>query len=162
MGWWSKTIMGGDTPLDFRDTFNGMAGIEPSYSDTPTPDSEKKVLIESIQSKFVSGHMDVILNTWGCGEPDSDYYNNQKSIGYQVLAVMLMESGAKIYDPLKVQMLEWIPKDKWAQEDEDRKHYVDNLIDALSKYDGSNTVLVKSEGLFEVLNKVYIRQPDTK
>lgn len=153
MGWWSTTIMGGDTPLDFKDTFEEMAGIEPSYSDTPTPDSEKKVLIESLTDTFLNGGMNDVLNRWGCGEPNSDYYRDKKSIGYQVLAVMYMEVGAEMGDELKGYMLDWIPQDEWAQEDEDRRGHIDNLIDALSKYSGSDPVQVKREGLLETLVK---------
>lgn len=151
MGWWSVDILGGDTPLDFQGTFEDMAGIEPSYSDNPTPESDQKKLIESLTDTFLNGGINDILNRWGCGEEGSPFFNEYKSIGYQVLAVMYMRVGAVIDEELKGYMLYWIPLDEWAKEDDERKSRIDNLIKALEGYDGSSPMVIKSQGLFEVM-----------
>tara|TARA_Y100000389_G_C16980480_1_gene280029 strand:- start:14 stop:481 length:468 start_codon:yes stop_codon:yes gene_type:complete len=153
MGWWSTTIMGGDTPLDFKDTFNSIAGINPSYSKNPTSEDELPKLIESLTEEFLDGRMNKILKKWGCGRVGSDYYNDKLSIGYQVLAVMYITSGAKLDESLKDIMLKWIPRDVWATEDTDRKSHITNLTESLKNYDGSDKIVVLSEGLFEVIQK---------
>jgi hypothetical protein len=156
MGWWSTTIMGGDTPLDFKDTFYGMAGIEPSYSDNPTSKEELPGLVESLTERFIHDdgiRMKEILNKWGCGKPGSDYFNDHLSIGYQVLAVMYITSGAKLDESLKNLMLKWIPEDAWSNKDDERRGHITNLTESLKNYDGSEKISITSEGLFEVMLK---------
>ena len=150
MGWWSATIMGGDSPLDFQGALESKLGIEPNYSETKTPESHKKKLYEAIENH--EEMIDSILNKWGCGEPEEDFYKNEKSIGFQVLAVLMMECGAEIKPELKTKMLFWIEKDEWANEDTERLGYIDNLQDMVRAYEGE-PVKVKNEGLFEVFAK---------
>lgn len=149
MGWWSSTIMGGDTPLDFEGSINDVVGL--GYK--PKASEIIKKLTEG-QTKFINGGIDDILNRWGCGKPDEEFYIDHKSIGFQVLAVMLMNEGIKINEELKALMLEWIPKDYWAGENEERKKHVDNLLENLNNYDPSNPVDIHSEGLLEQISKL--------
>lgn len=145
MGWWSKTIMGGDTPLDFKSDFFDKIGVD-QFNDS------KKVIKKAFvkgQDYFIEG-VDEVLNSWGCGKPGEDYYKDKKSIGFQVLAVIMMEHGIKINPEIKTLMLEWIPKDEWAKEDSERNGYIENLIDSLEAYDGSSPVHTTSKGLLEV------------
>lgn len=147
MGWWSTDILGGDTPLDFKSEFYSKLKLD-QFKDKG---DKVKTAFEKYQKKFVSdGEMDNILNKWGCGEPDESYYRNHKSIGYQVLAVILMENGCQISYDLKDIMLDWIPTDDWASEDGERKTTIQNLVKALKAYDGSVPFKIKSKGLFEV------------
>jgi len=147
MGWWSKTIMGGDTPLDFKSEFFDLAGVD-QFNDR---EIKVKKAFEESQDKFIKG-IDKVLKRWGCGKPGSAYYNDKKSIAFQVLAVQMMTSGCVIKEELKSLMLEWIPKDEWASEDNERKKRIDELIEILNGY-ADNPVDIEREGLFEVLAK---------
>ena len=143
MGWWSKTIMGGDTPLDFKSEFFDLAKVDQFNDKRP----KVKKAFEESQDKFIKG-IDTILNRWGCGKPDSDYYNDKKSIAFQVLAVQMMTHGCVIKEELKALMFEWIPKDEWATEDSERKEKIDELVEILMGY-ADSPVDIKSEGLFD-------------
>jgi len=143
MGWWSKTIMGGDTPLDFKSEFFDLAGVD-QFNDKR---SKVKKAFEESQDKFIKG-IDKVLKRWGCGKTGSDYYNDQKSIAFQVLAVQMMVHGCVIKEELKTLMLEWIVKDEWAGEDPEREKRINELVETLKNYDNKPTS-VKSEGLLE-------------
>jgi hypothetical protein len=143
MGWWSKTIMGGDTPLDFKSEFFDLAKVD-QFNDERS--KVKKAFGES-QDKFTKG-IDKILKRWGCGKSGSEYYNDQKSIAFQVLAVQMITHGCVIKEELKTLMLEWIVKDVWAAEDPEREKRINELVETLKNYDNKPTS-VKSEGLLE-------------
>jgi hypothetical protein len=148
MGWWSSTIMGGDSPLDFKSSY--FNSLDMDEFDTP-----KKIVgktLEERQDFFIKGVRETV-DRWGCGKAGEDYHNNKMSIGYQVAAVIMMENGVKIKPELKEIMLEWIPQDEWAGEDKERKGYVNNLIESLKSYDGSKEVNTTSKGLFEVFEE---------
>jgi hypothetical protein len=144
MGWWSTTIMGGDTPLDFKSTIFEIIDRD-QFKDTG---KKVRVPLESSQDLFINGKMDDILKGWGCGKTNSAFYINYKSIGFQVLAVLMMGYGCQIKPELKGLMREWILKDDWAQEDQERNTHVKDLLDKLEAYNGS-AVAVKSESLLQ-------------
>lgn len=143
MGWWSKTIMGGDTPLDFKSEFFDLAKVDQFNDKRP----KVKKAFEESQDKFTKG-IDKLLNRWGCGKSGSDYYNDKKSIGFQVLAVQMMVHGCVIKEELKSLMLEWIVKDEWAGEDPEREKRINELVETLKNYDNKPTS-IKSEGLLQ-------------
>jgi len=143
MGWWSKTIMGGDTPLDFKSEFFDLAGVD-QFNDKG---SKVKKSFEESQDKFIKG-IDKVLKRWGCGKTGSDYYNDQKSIGFQVLAVQMMAHGCVIKEELKDLMLKWIVKDVWASQDTEREQRIKELEEALKNYNSKPTS-IKSEGLLQ-------------
>jgi len=109
--------------------------------------SKVKKAFEESQDKFIKG-IDKVLKRWGCGKTGSDYYNDQKSIAFQVLAVQMMVHGCVIKEELKTLMLEWIVKDEWAGEDPEREKRINELVETLKNYDNKPTS-VKSEGLLE-------------
>jgi len=143
MGWWSKTIMGGDTPLDFKSEFFDLAGVDQFNDKRP----KVKKAFEESQDKFIKG-IDKVLKRWGCGKIGSEYYNDQKSIGFQVLAVQMMTHGCVIKEELKGLMLEWIVKDVWASQDPEREQRIKELVETLKNYNNKPTS-IKSEGLLE-------------
>lgn len=145
MGWWSTTIMGGDTPLDFKSDFYDKAGVDQFSPLTP----KDKEALSGLQDHFVGSGMDDLLNTWGCGESNGEFYIDHKSIGFQVLAVILMSVGTEIKPEMKALMLEWIPQDEWAKEDSERKGHIDKLLKTLNEYTGEPTT-VPEKGLFDV------------
>ena len=153
MGWWSSDILGGDTPLDFQDSFHDLVGIDEGYDneDDKTSVADRKMLYEKEDKSFVNKAIDGILNRWGCGDPEDAYYKEQLSIGYQVLAVEMMACGAKISDELKVLMEFHIPNDEWSHDDQERAGKINQLYEALLSYTGEAPVVISSKGLFETI-----------
>lgn len=137
MGWWSTTIMGGDTPLDYQGELTDI--ISGGYL---TNNDITAAQFENMDEVFVNGKIESLVK-----------YKDCRSIMYQVLMVMAMRVGAKISSKLKLLAISNIRNDEWQFEDSERKEVIDNLIQTLNQYDGSIRVKVKSEGLFEVFNK---------
>ena len=137
MGWWSTTIMGGDTPLDYQGELTNI--ISGGYL---TNNDITAAQFENMDEVFVNGKIESLVK-----------YKNDRIIMYQVLMVMAMRVGAKISSRLKILAISNIRNDEWQFEDSERKQAIDNLIQTLNQYDGSVRVAVKSEGLFEVFNK---------
>lgn len=137
MGWWSTTIMGGDTPLDYQGDLTDI--ISGGYL---TNDDITAEQFENMDEVFLNGKIESLVKS-----------KDNKSIMYQVLMVMAMRVGAKISSRLKLLAISNIRNDEWQFEDLERKQAIDNLIETLNQYDGSIRVDVKSEGLFEVINK---------
>lgn len=137
MGWWSTTIMGGDTPLDYQGDLTDI--ISGGYL---TGNDITATQFENMDEVFVNGKIESLVKS-----------KDDKSIMYQVLMVMAMRVGAKISSKLKLLAISNIRNDEWQFEDSERKEVIDNLIQTLNQYDGSIRVKVKSEGLFEVFNK---------
>jgi hypothetical protein len=147
MGWWSVDILGGDTPLDFKgaiyeqlnlDQFKSLVAVRKSAFSAKTGE-EFNDMISSI------------IERWGCGELGTPFNNEMHSIGYQVLAVEIMDCGATIPEETLAKMAEWIPKDPWSQEDTERREKVNELIYALNVYDGV-PLRIRSKGLMEVFS----------
>ena len=124
MGWWSAGIMGGDTPCDLEIEFYSLVGLE--YEPTKEQIVEK---FSNGQERFIGQIEDILTKEWGIKTGDKEYYEDHKSIAFQVLAVILLDNGVAIDDKVRELMLEWIPKDEWSQTDHKRKEIVDNLLE---------------------------------
>lgn len=134
MGWWSKDILGGDTPLDYEEDIKEI--ISGGYLTNNDVTAEQ---FENMDEVFVNNKIDSIAQT-----------KDEKSIAYQVLAVIGMRVGAGISMQLKILMLSHIRQDEWQHEDEDRRAVIENLMDTLKTYDGTVPVKINSKGLLEV------------
>ena len=132
MGWWSAGIMGGDTPCDLEIEFYSLVGL--GYEPTKEQIVEK---FSNGQERFI-GQIEDIL-TKESGIKTKEHYEDYKSIAFQVLAVILLDNGVAIDDKVRELMLEWIPKDEWAQTDHKRKEIIDNLLE---KVKNSGTVII--------------------
>lgn len=83
MGWWSVTIMGGDLPLDFQNQFYDIMCI------THEEYFDDKTHFEGTTKERVEKYLDAMFL----------YANEEKSeraVKYQVLAKIILHSGAKI------------------------------------------------------------------
>lgn len=137
MGWWSETIMGGDSPLDIQDGIYAMLNIEKFPKDNDGRADIPKEILEKEQDRIVESL------------PDDEDLN----IGLQVVGIMMMEVGAKISDKNKQLIIKAAENDEWAKEDNKRRKYIEDFISALEKFDGTVPLKTTSEGLFEALNK---------
>jgi len=133
MGWWSTDIMGGDTPLDFEDEIFDICKVEKF----PDEGGRNELSKEDIEQNL--GEILAML------EKSNDY------IGYQVLSVLMMKTGARIPESLFSLLEDSCHLDEWAKESDERKESVDGLLAALRAYDNQNPIIVRSRGLFEVM-----------
>lgn len=139
MGWWSTDIMGGDTPLDFEDTYYDICGVE-KFLEKDNSYVRQELTKEAIEAN-INKLVDFIdADKWG-----------ERNIAYQVLAVLMLKAGAFISGDLQDFMMQACENDEWAQEDEDRKVATTGLFNALAAYDNQTPIIVKSRGLFEVM-----------
>jgi len=122
MGWWSTDILGGDRPLDYLYELGQKIGVEDLYTEKNIPGVKEK--LEGLITSINNGTL--------FDEEEYEYY-----IGYQVLAIKLLEYGVKIPVKTKNALIHYINEDVWAQEDEERKETIDNFV--------------RSKGLFEVI-----------
>ena len=139
MGWWSKDIMGGDSPLDAKDEIYGICGVDEF-------DDENG---RELNRKDFETHLPEILESFRKAE-NNDYYD-EKAISFQVLGVLMMQTATPISEELKQEILEASATDSWAREDEERKKIVDGFNEAIKTYDGK-PIVIRSRGLFEAIN----------
>jgi hypothetical protein len=137
MGWWSKDIMGGDSPLDVKDGIFDICGVDEFGEDG-----------RDITRKDIEDHMPQILDFVRSHE-NNDYYD-ESAIAYQVLGVLMMKTGTPITEELKQEILENSKTDSWAESDSERKEIVGNFHTAIENYNGT-PVVITSRGLFEAI-----------
>ena len=140
MGWWSTDIMGGDTPLDYKDEIFEICGVEQFPDEGPTGELTKE---------HFAKHLDKIINDVITPAVNNDYYD-RFAIACQVLGVLMMKCGADIDEDLKKRIIIGSKTDSWANEDDDRRISVDGFNKAIEAYDGT-PIEIKSKGLFQVI-----------
>ena len=143
MGWWSKELMGGDTPMDFEDEIYGICKTEKYPENWKPGDGAVEITRESFEQNLPE-----IIEMLEKAE-NNDYYD-EYAIGYQVLGIMMMGAGASIDEELKSKIIEASNTDGWAKVDEERKKYVDEFHSALMSYDGT-PVVITAKGLFQTI-----------
>jgi len=143
MGWWSKTVMGGDTPLDIEYNLYTLAGIK----DDDLYEESKK---EEINTKVREGVSKLIQ--W-VKNPTDAYYARDGLAG-QVLGVMVMRHGLPANEDTTKEAISLAlvsaKEDEWATEGGDRLAYMSAFIEQLNNYDGTHQEPA-SEGLLEVM-----------
>jgi len=135
MGWWSTDIMGGDSPLDVEDTFFEIAQVQkfPMSGGIATLSKEA---VEKNMKAFIAEV-----------KRHADY---QPEIAWQVLAVAVLHSGAKLTKTVKTKMIDACDNDEWSLESRERRESVSSLKKALLQYTGT-PIQINSKGLFEVI-----------
>lgn len=136
MGWWSATVMGGDTPLNWKGTIMNIALGRDVYDGTNP---------EVLTREILDDRLPLVLEFLRLHENATkiDTY-----FGWQVLGVMLMERGCHMPELVRQQVREAINADKWAKEgDKERIWHLWVFFNALMEYDGTNEVHLEEEGL---------------
>ena len=135
MGWWSTDIMGGDSPLDVEDAFFEIAQVQkfPMSGGIATLSKEA---VEKNMKAFIAEV-----------KRHADY---QPEIAWQVLAVAVLHSGAKLTKTVKTKMIDACDNDEWSLESRERRESVSSLKKALLQYTGT-PIQINSKGLFEVI-----------
>jgi hypothetical protein len=140
MGWWSATIMGGDTPMDDIANMEDLCGVltydeETNESIVYTPEQIRFNLTANIPKLIAY-----------CEEQGDDYTN----IAYQVLGYIILTNGVPLIDTLKARILKACELDEWYESrDPERVHYINQFMNQIKAYDGTPTEIAE-EGLFDV------------
>jgi hypothetical protein len=129
--------MGGDSPLDWEGAISEVMGVEFNYDDAKY--HYTKSGIERNVKKIVER---IDREMW------------DRNIGFQVLGVMAMKTGAKLPKRVIKKIVEAAENDEWAKEgDCERKMHIEKFISAIKAHEPGKRTAVKSEGLFEKLVK---------
>lgn len=136
MGWWSTEIMGGDTPMDWEDHFFTICDADKYDDDGNLIKIKKDVFAKKL--KHLVNRIDIV--------------KHEPQIGWQVLAVMMMEAGAKIPDDIKEQMVLSCETDPWSKENPERKTHTEALKATLNTYE-DKPIKFQFKGLFAVIGE---------
>jgi len=132
MGWWSTAIMGGDTALDWECLFYDLCDR----------DTE-----ENIDHDIIDNKLHEMIDLCNNIEFDED-----KSIAYQVLGVVLMKNGYYLDNDLKQEIIYWTSKDEWMLENSERKEEIQNYIETVKNYQGKSiNIKDRDPGLFNMI-----------
>ena len=141
MGWWSKTIMGGDSPLDYLAVLGRAVGIE---FDIDTDDENfhgYRFTPEAMESR-----MDEIKES---------LRKHKDPIYGQVVGAAFLWAGAEMPEELKSRVIGDAEKDEWAAEgDEERQGYIDDLAQKVANHKPGERVELAYEGLFDKFAQV--------
>src|SRR5271165_934094 len=95
MGWWSATIMGGDTPMDDIGNMSDLIGL-PSYDE----ETDEPIEYSPEITRFaITANLPKLIAY--CGDQGDDYSN----IAFQVLGVIIISHGVPLIDTLKAKIL---------------------------------------------------------
>ena len=142
MGWWSCTVLGGDTPLDYlgvlaEDVF-GAKRNEDMTGDCYYGHCYTRELLESKLDEAVE-------------YLENDEYS-ESYVGFQVLGAMLLEVGANIPEAVRDRIIKAAKDDEWAKSGhEERIFFMQDLIDKLQAHEAGQETELAHEGLWEKL-----------
>lgn len=143
MGWWSPTILGGDSALDYHGDMmdiiaetNGMK-ID-YYADLEFKPTAK--MVDKAMPKLVKYARD-----------HNDSYD--PGVAAQVLGVIIITSGAKMSEKTRKYIHTAAVNDEWAIVDPERKEYIDSFARQIKRYTGKRKLKVAEEGLFDMIAK---------
>jgi hypothetical protein len=137
MGWFSATIMGGDPPMNWEGDLNDIAGARP-YDDKPI----------SLTAKMIDEHLDEMVEFIKKEDDDSN-------IGWQVLGVMILTTGAKMPIEIRENIVKNIYDeniDGWDKP-EDRKFFLDRFRTQVENYKEGHPEEIAHKGVLEVMMK---------
>ena len=150
MGWWSDTVLGGDTPLDIVCDLEKTLGIEELYPVRGCWDDNKRDLLrKAFEAKWpeVLKHLSDKEHWWSSGD--------NHSIAIQVVAVIAMAAGAEFPKGFKERALKAAEDDEWANEgDGGRRVRMVELKKAIEAYKPGTPAEVAEKGLMEKIYEV--------
>lgn len=132
MGWWSATVMGGDTPCDYIYDLEQAAMI--NMDDEPS----LRIMREAINL-----HLKEVFDA---------AKNLDDPIAAQVLGVFIITNGAKMTEEIREFIIQGCNSDEWAKEDAERRKFVSHFRRQIRRYPSKGSVrgyTVAYEGLFQ-------------
>jgi len=138
MGWWSATIMGGDSPLDMQGVICDAMGVKYNF--------DIKAAKGYVYDRgLIEKHLDAIVAVL-------EARKWEREIGFQVLGVMVLETGAKISAALRKRIIAAAEADEWMKEagtGSERGKYIKDFIAAMKAHKPGRKTATTREGLFE-------------
>lgn len=139
MGWWSATILGGDTPLDILGEFADILGVD-----------NEGGLSELYEYSFTKRNLSKKANLDKLMVAAKEH--DETSIAHQVLGVILMSTGSHIPTKLRIEIIQQAKQDEWYLEnDDERVYFINDLINKITNYKDKPT-FVDTEGLMKKFN----------
>jgi hypothetical protein len=140
MGWWDHGIMGGDTPYDVAGTLEDFLGVklQNGHMCDCWTDKEQEVWRKAFNRK-----------SWTKLKAKAIWASSgDEEVGVQVLGFMMMCCGAKLHNKAKNDIRNACLHDEWAQEDDQRKAIMFEMLDAVSRYN-NEPMTITQHGLLE-------------
>ena len=156
MGWFDAGIMGGDPPMDVLGSLSDIIlvvaddyeEVDPNEYDTfmlypigNWDDKRAKLIAKSVRENW--DKIEKLLEEYEKEDRKRD------NIAIQVVATVIMASGAAFPRGFKEVARTAGRNDEWASRDECRKERIQEYIQAITDYKAGNRVVLTSTGLFE-------------
>lgn len=143
MGWWSKTVLGGDTPMDYIGDLEHIAGLT---------DEDEDLTKKQVKAKITSNLIKLFAHAKKVDEDEDFHY---KGIMPQVFGVLVCSYGVPITIGMKNFILEGIKNDEWSRTDKNRLRFMNHFKRQIKRYKltGSQRgIQVASESLLDAIN----------
>lgn len=137
MGWFSATITGGDSPMDWIADLEQIAGAD-KYGEPPIPLTTKK--IDKNLSKMVRA---IKLHSKKRGSCENN-------IAWQILGVLIILNGAKMPDDIRKEIIKNIYEDDdmgWNDPDE-RLFFLEQFKEQIQNYKDGETLELADENTY--------------
>lgn len=153
MGWWSATIMGGDTPQDVYEDIIEMVNAVDHIDDGGDPEGGD--LDDKVWARAVDAGVKATSESEWLEFIES---NDDPEIAAQVVAVVLMQHGAPLPASVVAQAVEASMDedlDDWGDSADERRGYLSHFMETMNTYNGTPTDL-PYEGLFDKIAEALI------
>lgn len=142
MGWWSDTIMGGDSPLDFLAVIGEVVGAKFDYEDERTPNFHGYHFTRGqLERRGVAAQLIRKAPNW------------ERTVYFQTIGAVYLWAGAKMTAALRGEVIRGAKQDEWMKEEgsmSSRGRHVQTLIRLVEKHwKGGVQVELKDEGLMQ-------------
>jgi hypothetical protein len=134
MGCWNENIYGGDNALDARASIYQLCGAEEYNSKNEV----EPVPTELLKSKMVE------IQEYLDSQDEED-----KNIGYIVLAAIIMHSGVHFAEPLMDRVMWATENDEWAEDNQLRRMVMKNYRKLIKDYNPEEPIDVEAINLLE-------------
>ena len=156
MGWWSPTIMGGDTPCDILMGFENVA-----YANLHPMDEDATYPIETLRAAIESQLPAIMVQATNIEEEWDEPY-----VTWHTLAYFLMSHGCAFTEELRTRLVESFDEPTYEsgwREPEKRQACLDAAKQQVLDYDisGGTVVEFDNEGLFDVIADTVTKVPVT-
>jgi len=162
MGWFGYDVMGGDPPMDVLGTIAGILKVpnDEAMEGKEDPNDYGGYMLYPlgrISKEHGKRIAKALKKNWHkieteykkYEEKDEEYYH----IFFQVLAVLIMASGATFPRGFRDKCNTAARNDEWANREPERRKEMNKLIDAVADYKTGNQTFLEHEGLFEKIAK---------
>jgi len=163
MGWWDCGILGGDAPLDMLGDISdalSVPNIDEGH-DEVGEDYETRMLypIERWSDDRAKLIAKSLKKNWDKVQKVIDLYSKDKrdddnNLVIQVVATVIMASGAAFPRGFRPKAIKAGLNDEWAKEGDERRERILEYTKAVTDYKTGNRIVLTSEGLFSKIGKM--------